>query len=413
MTEKETPLSSTPNQAQNVKHESQDEVNLLDLLEFLARKKVLIFFIASIFVVLSILYTLLTTPTYRGTIGFKAPKKSLTSIFPNFLHEVLPNASWTMDGQLAIDNSYILNEFMAEMQSYSNQEEVFIKGKFHERFVANNPEIVMKEEIVQEIYRSIRESATHARNIANAPKHKHVKEFLSAKVVNYEMKGVNPELASDFLNALADWVNNKVTHDLRESMEKGIKGKIDQLSDKLNSRVALEQLKYKNKVRVFTDNIEIAKNLGILGNNFDNFNPDGFVPDGFILKGRSKQIHFSGQVKAKISWPYWYLYGQRALEQELNLMKSRRASSEYAEESAELNLKIERLSKFDLSKINFEPVIISQPSIPPVNPITPTRMIIITIGSIFGLFFGILMVGLSAFLKTQLKNRSKLSPIDL
>ena len=32
----------------------------------------------------------------------------------------------------------------------------------------------------------------------------------SSKFANFEMKDVKPEVASDFLNALADWTKNKV-----------------------------------------------------------------------------------------------------------------------------------------------------------------------------------------------------------
>ena len=81
MTEKEIPLSSTPYQDQNLKHEPEDEINLLDLLVFLVRKKVLIFFTASIFVVLSIFYAFSVTPTYQATIGFQPPDKRFNLVF--------------------------------------------------------------------------------------------------------------------------------------------------------------------------------------------------------------------------------------------------------------------------------------------------------------------------------------------
>jgi LPS O-antigen subunit length determinant protein (WzzB/FepE family) len=399
MNDKEIPLSSTPYQVQNSKHEPEDEISLFDMLGALVRKKVIIFFTASIFIVLSIFYAFSVTPTYRATIGLQPPGKNLTSFFPDFLHEVLPNVSPSTNGALVIKNNYMLNKFIAELQSYSNQEEVFIEGKFYEKFVSNNPEIDIKKEIIQEIYRSIHTSAGGE---------------LSAKVVNFEMTGVNPEVASDFLNALADWVGSKVEVDIQESIQKGVEAQIALLSAQLNARITMEQLEYEDKIRVFTDNIGIAKNLGILGNNFDNYKPDGST---FLERLRTN--HESGKVgitvterikeKAGISWPVWYLYGQRALEQELNVIKRRGASSQYAKETVELISKIEQLSKIDLSKINFAQVIISQPSIPPVNPVNIKKINIIAIGIVFGLFIGILMALLSLFI-TQAKERSKLSP---
>ena len=92
-------------------------------------------------------------------------------------------------------------------------------------------------------------------------------------------------------------------------------------------------------------------------------------------------------------------------------MERRGASSQYTKETTELIFKIEQLSKIDLSKINFTPVIISQPSIPPVNPVNVKKINVIVIGIVLGLFIGILIALLSC-LMIQLKERSKLSLPD-
>jgi hypothetical protein len=104
MTEKEIPLSSTPHQDPNFKHEPEDEISLLDFLVALRRKKVIIFSTASIFVVLSIFYAFSMGTIYRATIGFQPSGKNLTSFFPNFIFEVLPNVSKDKQGTLVIKN---------------------------------------------------------------------------------------------------------------------------------------------------------------------------------------------------------------------------------------------------------------------------------------------------------------------
>ena len=91
------------------------------------------------------------------------------------------------------------------------------------------------------------------------------------------------------------------------------------------------------------------------------------------------------------------------------MLERRGVSSQYAEETAELDYKIAYLSKIDLSKINFDPVIISQVSIPPVHPINLNKVKFIAIGIALGLIIGIVMAFLS-YLMDQLKERSKLSP---
>jgi LPS O-antigen subunit length determinant protein (WzzB/FepE family) len=101
------------------------------------------------------------------------------------------------------------------------------------------------------------------------------------------------------------------------------------------------------------------------------------------------------------------LYGQRAIEQELPILKNQPLSDLQIDGATELIFKIEALSKIDLSKFNFEPVIISQPSMPATEPNEPKGKII-AIGTGLGLFIGLLVIFLSA-LMVQLREISKLS----
>ena len=373
MTEQEIPMSSAPYQGQNFKHVPEDEISLMDLLGALYSKKVIIFFTASIFIIFSIFYAFLVAPIYRVTITLLSPEESLVSSFPNNLMKCDKNVCKNINETVLIQKNYMLSKFVSEIQSYSNQEKVFMEGKFHERFIANNPKIDIKKRIVQEINRSIHVSQTSGG---------------IAKVVDYDMKGVNPELASDYLNALADWVRNKVELDIPEVIQKGIKDQISLSSSRLNDLLSVEKLKHEDKIKVFTDNLEIAKNLGILDNNLDNFNTVNRYQN--------------------YNQPIWYLYGQLALEQELNLLERQVVySKENSKEIANLTVKIQRLSSTDASKMNIEPVIISQPSIPPVYPTSMNKIKVITIGITFGLFIGILIALLSC-LMTNLKERPNL-----
>ena len=407
MTEKKIPLSSTPDQAQNSKHEREDEISLLDFLILLGRKKVIIFFTTFIFVVLSIFYAFTMGTIYRATIGFDPTGKNLTSFFPNFISEILPNVSRKRDGTLEITKNYMLNEFIVGLQSYANQEKVFNAGKFHERFIVNNPKIDMKKGIIQEIHRSIH-VGDEKRVSANVGYEKKV----SANVASFEMKGVKPEVASDFLNALADLVKSKVEFDVKELIQHEAKAYIYVFSEELNYELSIKRQENEDRIRTFTYNLEIAKNLGILDNNFDNFKPDGSV---FYVQTKKvdRVVGSLERLKGKfgITWPAWYLYGQLALEQELNMMRDRSAAIPYSREFIKLNSNIEYLSNIDLSKINLEPVIISQPSIPPVNPVNVKKINVIVIGIVLGLFIGILIALLSC-LMIQLKERSKLSLPD-
>ncbi len=70
MTEKERPLPTQPDHIQNSRDTPEDEINLVELLEILFRKKTIIVVVAFICTLLSILYAKSMVPTYKATIGF-------------------------------------------------------------------------------------------------------------------------------------------------------------------------------------------------------------------------------------------------------------------------------------------------------------------------------------------------------
>ncbi len=375
MTEKERQLTPQPDHTQQSNSQPEDEINLLDLLEVLVRKKVLLFFTTFLFTALSIFYAFSITPTYRTTIGFQPYEKSLASLFPDFIAEVLPSVSRSENESLLREENYLLNKFLTVFQSYSVQEKVFNEGKFLQRFVDSNPNSDTGKRIVQELNRSI-----HASDRGKG---------LSAQTVTFELEGTKPEVMSDFLNALADRAKSVVVIGVKELIQKGVKAQMDMLSAKLEIFRSQEKEEKADKIRHFSDNLEIAKNLGILDNNFG---------------GPTTNISLSLG-----SFPIWYLYGQRALEQELKVLQRRGVSRKYTERTADLDFKLAYLTKVDLSRINFEPVIISRLSVPPVHPINSSKVKIIAIGIAVGLFFGIAIAFLSNSM-AQLKERSKLPP---
>lgn len=382
MTEKDRPLSPQPDHIQQFNHQPEDEVHFLDLLEVLVRKKALIFSTIAIFTLLSVLYTFSITPIFRTTIGFQPNEKSLSLLFPDFIAEVLPSVSRSGNGSLVRENNYLLNKFLTKLQSYPIQEKVFIEGKFLQRFVDSNSNNDTGKGIVQELNRSI-----HASDNGKG---------LSAQTVTLEIEGTKPEVASDFLNALADRAKSEVVIDVKELIQKGIKTQMDIYSAELEKFRFQEKAEKDDEIRHFSDNLEIAKNLGVLDNNF----------------GSSTSIIspvIGNKPNAKVSQmfldrPIWYLYGQRALEQELKVMERRQSLGRYIEEISDLDFKLAYLTKIDLSKINFEPVIISQLSVPPVHPINSNKIKIIASGIALGLIIGVLMAFLS-YLMAQLKER--------
>ena len=379
MNEKVRAPSPEPDNLQNYHSLPEDEVSLLDLLEVLVKKKVLIFSATAIFTLISIFYAFSVTPLYRAVISFQPPENRLSSIFPEFTFGILPDVFRNSA------NNYLLDKFLLKFQSYPVQEKVFNEGNFLQRFADESPDANMRKRIVQQINRSIHISR-------GGEGKKRVAKGSSSQTVTIVMEGAKPEVISDFLNALADRSKNEVVISVKESMQYGIELLQDKYSielERVNTKVTVEKA---NKVRLFSENLEIAKNLGVLDNNFGGSAANPALANAALLFAEG---------------PIWYLYGQRALEQELKMLERGGVSSQFVEEIAELDYKLAYLAKIDLSKINFEPVIISQFSIPPVDPINLKNIEIITLGITLGLFIGIVMAFLSHLVE-QLKKRSDL-----
>ena len=79
MTEEKRQSTAQPEQIQGFNSPAEDELDLIDLLSFLARKKVFILAVTSVFTLFSIFYAQSITPVYRATVGLLDQKESFSS----------------------------------------------------------------------------------------------------------------------------------------------------------------------------------------------------------------------------------------------------------------------------------------------------------------------------------------------
>jgi len=381
MTQKERPSSPQPAQIQSPYYPPEDEISLVDLLEVLFRKKILIIGITSVFTVLAILYAQSITPTYRAEIGFLPPDDAnLGAHFPDSIAHILPGkTTYNKDGEVTNQNRSLFYKFLTAVQSYQMQKKVFIEGNFLLRFVDNNPNVDMGKEIVREINESIQISTDSKGGKKGA------KDAFD-ETIYLEMEGTKPEVISDFLNVLVESAKNWVINNTKESIQRQIKAQISNLAVKLENLRSNERSLWALKIRDLSENLKIAKKLGVVENSFNLLPSTGASSTVVFQKGEQPLI----TLQKEQSLPVWFLYGERALQQELDSLKQQLSVEPYSEEIAELSFQIEDLSRIDVSKINFEPVIISQPSIPPAHPIKPDKRKIVGLGIALGLFVGIL-----------------------
>ncbi|HIB42387.1 MAG TPA: hypothetical protein EYO37_00135 [Nitrospina sp.] len=380
MTEKEQPSTTQSEQTKSF-HNSEEggEIKLVDLLEILVRKRLLIILFVSVFTLYSMYSAFSRLPTFRATIGFLPPDElRLVSYFPKSLHQNLPGVVILNSGVPAkvVRNKPLFYKFLTAIQSYQLQEKAFIEGDFLKKFNGHsNPDADATKKIIHSIHKSI-----SIRLPENETEHERRVPF--DKTIYLDLVGTKPEVLSDYLNTLADLTKNEVIRKAKEGIRQGIQSRIDVHTEQLGFVRSREKLKRLYQINNLNKNLEIAKKLGIVENNFSNPATNTSLS---VSIDPQQEIPIDLDEKQQI--PIWYLYGQRALEKELEILKHQPFSDQSIQKAGPLNLEIARLSSIDLSKVDFKSVIISQPSIPP-NQTESNNFISVITAMILGLFVG-------------------------
>ena len=402
MTEKKPQSTVQPEQIQGFNSPAEDELSLIDLLRFLARKKIFILAITSVCTLCSIFYAQSITPLFRATVSFLDPKETIQ---PSPSYNFLPKE---IAGQIATKPVSIYNWFLYNTKSYELKQEVFVNGGFQKKFFRETE--IVTDQSVLEIYNS-------TKTVSNKGK------------TYLKLEGSNPKVMLEFLTALVEAAKEKVNTQLNDKVRSTIKTKINNLStqiEELHQKIALQKLIEKDKKALqkllnreakakeivsLSKSLDMAKQMGIKNNNFLN--------NDVLSAGINR-------------FPLWFLYGELALQEKINRLKSEKETPNTKKLSiAKLNLKriqqkitslkskkeerildeelsakilkLKRLQT-DVPLLKFKVVNIGKRSYSPVK--SYQRSVTIGFGVAFGLFISILM----AFL-IELKQLSQRNPL--
>ena len=367
MTEKNRQSTVQPKQTQGFNSPAEDELDLIDLLNFLARKKFFILAITSIFTLFSIFYAQSITPVYRATVGLLDPKESFSSI------SVLEQLGLDKVNHQTTKPLNIFERFLFNIKSHEFKKEVFVNGGFQKK-VSHETAIDTDQSV----------SAT----------------YNSTKIVKrdgdtyLELEGSQPKVMLEFLTALVEAAKENVNTEIKDKARSFIRTRINNLSAKieeLHQKITVQEQIEKEKkaekkakeIGRLSKALDMAKRMGIKNNNFDK-------PDNG-------------------SAPVWFRYGELALQQKMRSLRYTKEATPNTKnlsiEKAKLKLKkLQRgikslrskekakLKKFqtaDLTLLKFKVVTIGKYNYSLVKP-NQTFMIVV-IGVAFGLFISIFM----------------------
>jgi len=418
----------------------EDEIDLRALFNSLVARRFFIAVLTGFITILAILYLFIQTPPpiYQATSSFTSPSSiSVTTI--NKLNLITE----TKDS--------IFSEFLTKLSSKDLQKLAFIEGDFITTFNTDNSPIDNVDEFISSITGSVR---VHSPDLTALEMEL---GFLTELPYSVSIEGNSAEVISKYLNSLVELANSKTILDLISLNQLKIDNRIEEISiqreillkqaeqdrfskierikeedsqkiRQINDQIDRSRYKAKenrlNQVTQLTDSVKLAKSLGVIENNFELFNDDYANSDLTIAIGKSKNL------------PEWYLYGEKALKQRVELLENRTNDDPFIPELVTLNNLlnevqnnnlletlearqddspfIAQIINLDLEKIELESSIVgmngvnamklSQISIPLNNPINkPNRILIVLLAFIGSFMMSIFLVLIMGALKPDEK----------
>ena len=414
MTDPKAPQQTTN---ANFQQPLEEETTFIDILTILVKKKLLIIVITSLGTFLSFSYYFLATPIYQAEISFLPPFQEtyLSKINPNLLTRTIETSlDKTESGNKNSaniwanlnSNNFLYRQFLTKVQSFSLQKEVLNNEKFLKGFFGNSYDL---ENLNQQLIYLRNNISIKIKVPPQFPKQPVVLDI----PVRLKMVGPDPIVMAEFLNTLADSAKAAIISETQYTLQTLIDNQL-----KIASLEAKED--HKKKLQLFSDSLKIAQNLNIKNNNFyvldTNERANG-------IEAKKKKMYQKGLAKANKDGiiPHWFLYGEKALIEELKILNSRtnqflpdsreiaqnqnvmNSNSDlletnnviYSESLADLEDHIKQLQSLNVSTFLPNVVSIDQPSIPPVKPINLKIIKVFSTGIGLGLLFGIIAAFLS------------------
>jgi len=109
---------------------------------------------------------------------------------------------------------------------------------------------------------------------------------------------------------------------------------------------------------------------------------------------------------ATASTPLYYL-GIEALTAEINILQNRKSDDPFISGLRDLQEQLVLLRSIKIEEEGLHAVTVDQAAYPPKNRIKPDRRLIVSLGTVVGLFLGIFLVFFVSFVQKQKETHSK------
>ena len=350
-----------------------DEIDLRKFINSLVARKLLIFGFTAFVTLLAIIYALNLTPTYKTISSFTSPSDS--SII-NLNKLKLTNES----------KDSVFKSYLTHLSSKDLQTKIFLDGGYLTAFNPENNPIDDVNSFISSILDSVHLAPPEVtQKILNLG-------FLTEIPYSISMEGTNPELISRYLNELVTTTNDIVINKFSTLIKKKIDIRLEEIS--LERQLLLIQTKQQrlNEIEVLKYSAEIAKSLGIVENNFK------LISDDVV------NSNFTFALSTNYDLPQWYLYGERALNERIKLLKNRTNDKPFVDGFLKLDTEKRRLDSFVIDSFGLSSMQLNRAAKVPTSPIKPNKRMIVLLALIGGFMMSIFLALVMGALKPDEEN---------
>jgi len=328
----------------------EDEIDLKQLFRSLADRKRFIFGFTGLITVLAVAYALSIPPTYKASISFLSPSES--SVIQLNKIKLTSETSET-----------IYRSFLNKVMSSQFQRKIFDENDYLAKLNPENKPIKNLEDFFASFSKSITLETEKEKKGEKANYEKPISVSLEggdAKVISSFLNDLSTTADKETVNEFLNIIQQKINIHLEEiSKQRGLllsRAKQDRLAkiarikvedgqkiNEINDQIERLRIKAKkdrlNKILVLVDTAKMAKTLGVKDNNFKKISSNSNANSTFtVALGDNQKL------------PKWYLYGEDALLQEIDILKNRNNDDAYVPEIVNLQNKLSSIKSNQLLK---------------------------------------------------------------
>ena len=346
-----------------------DTIDLYELWITLWNKKLLVIAVTVIAALGSVVYALQQTPIYKAEALLLPPKaKDVQSLNEQGVQGV---QGMTADGAFAA--------FKNNLSSRSLQKKFIDEQGLMDILAPGRTPETRDIEILESFAKMI--------------KIEHVKRALenekSPKGMSVSMESNDPEFAANLVNDYVSFFDTETILLLSAAARNSIAGQIRYIEYTISSKRELAKVRRLDRIVVIQ---EAANTASILG---------------FEDRVDTSNVVQNNQLNITINSTPLYYIGFRALSQEIKALKSRKSDDPFIAGLRDLQEQLALLHSYKIEAEGQHAVTVDQAAYPPKNRIKPNRRLIVSLGTVVGLFLGIFLVFIVSFIQKQKETHSE------